>query len=64
MLLLGEIDLDKDDDPPPGYDLADAETVEKLLEERKERDRARERKKLKLLNAQGFEGENLGEVLL
>lgn len=64
VLLLGEIDLDKDDDPPPGYDLADAELVQSLAKQRKQQEKAREKKKAKLLGAEGFEGENLGEILL
>ncbi|KAK4132985.1 Sm-like ribonucleoprotein [Trichocladium antarcticum] len=64
VLLLGEIDLDKDDDPPPGYDLADAELVQTLAKQRKQQDKAKEKKKLKVLATEGFEGENLGEMLL
>lgn len=48
VLLLGEIDLDRDDDPPPGYVEGDVEEVfriQKTLElERKKRDKARSRK--------------------
>jgi U6 snRNA-associated Sm-like protein LSm1 len=64
VLLLGEIDLDKDDDPPPGYDLADVELVQNLAKQKKQQDKAREKKKVKMLATEGFEGENLGEILL
>lgn len=64
VLLMGEIDLDKDDEAPPGYDLADVETVQNLAKQKKQQDKAKEKKKVKLLATEGFEGENLGEVLL
>lgn len=64
VLLLGEIDLDKDDDPPPGYVLADAELVHRLSEEQKDKDRNKDRVRLQKLASIGFEGENIGEILL
>lgn len=64
VLLLGEIDLDRDDDAPPGYDPADAGLVQALAKQRKLQDKAREKKKVRKLATEGFEGENLGEVLL
>jgi U6 snRNA-associated Sm-like protein LSm1 len=64
VLLLGEIDLDKDDDPPPGYDLADVELVQNLAKQKKQNDKTKEKKKVKMLAKEGFEGENLGEILL
>ncbi|RDL39019.1 Uncharacterized protein BP5553_03359 [Venustampulla echinocandica] len=64
VLLLGEIDLDKDDDPPPGYELAEIETVHRLQKERKAREAKREKVVKKRLGELGFEGENLGEALL
>ncbi|KAM7212006.1 U6 snRNA-associated Sm-like protein LSm1 [Rhypophila decipiens] len=64
VLLLGEIDLDKDDDPPPGYDLADRVLVERLAKQKKAEDKVREKSKVKKLSTLGFEGENLGDVLL
>lgn len=64
MLLLGEIDLDKDDDAPPGYEKADVALVEKLAKEKKEKDAKREKTRLKKLSELGFEGENAGEILL
>jgi U6 snRNA-associated Sm-like protein LSm1 len=64
VLLLGELDLDKDDDPPPGYDLADIELVQSLAKQRKAEEKTKEKSKLKKLATLGFEGENLGEILL
>lgn len=63
-MLLGEIDLDKDDDPPPGYDRAEPELVEKLAKEKKSADKSKEKKRLKSLSTLGFEGEAMGDVLL
>ncbi|RVX68040.1 hypothetical protein B0A52_08451 [Exophiala mesophila] len=64
VLLLGEVDLDKDDDPPPGYEEGNVEEVfraQKLLEQtRREKDKVRARKLAQLL---GGEVENSGEVL-
>lgn len=62
--MLGEIDLDKDDDPPPGYEPADLELVKKLAEEKKVAEKIKEKSRLKKLAKMGFEGENLGEVFL
>lgn len=64
VLMLGEIDLDKDDDPPPGYEVADLEVVKKLAEERKTAEKTKEKARLKKLAKIGFEGENLGEIVL
>ena len=64
VLLLGEIDLDKDDDPPPGYERAEVEVVHKLAKEKKTRDAKKDKSRLKKLGELGFEGENLGETLL
>jgi U6 snRNA-associated Sm-like protein LSm1 len=63
-LLLGEIDLDKDDDQPPGYELAEVEVVHRLAKEKKVTDAWREKNRLKKLGQLGFEGENSGETLL
>ncbi|KAF4982791.1 hypothetical protein FZEAL_1643 [Fusarium zealandicum] len=63
VLLLGEIDLDKDDDPPPGFELADLDVVKKLAEEKKAAEKTRDKARLRKLAKQGFEGENLGEIL-
>lgn len=62
VLLLGEIDLDKDDDAPPGFEPADLEAVRRLAEEKKRLDRTREKKRLGKLATMGFEGENLGDL--
>jgi U6 snRNA-associated Sm-like protein LSm1 len=64
VLLLGEIDLDKDDDPPPGYEKAEAELVHKLAKERKARESRIEKVRLGKLKELGFEGENTGEALI
>lgn len=64
VMLLGEIDLDRDDDPPPGYDQADPELVEKLAKEKKAEDKPKEKKRLDNLSALGFEGEAMGDILL
>lgn len=64
MLLLGEIDLDKDDEDPPGYERAEVSVVEKLVKEKKGADSRREKVRLKKLRELGFEGENAGEMLL
>lgn len=64
VLLLGEIDLDKDDDPLPGFERAEFPAVEKLAKERRAADKAKEAHKLKRLATLGFEGEHMGEILL
>ncbi|KAH8601000.1 hypothetical protein B0O99DRAFT_681856 [Bisporella sp. PMI_857] len=64
VLLLGEIDLDKDDDVPVGYEQADVETVEKLAAELKRNVARKDKSRLKKLAELGFEGENSGETLL
>ncbi|EKD12861.1 LSM domain-containing protein [Drepanopeziza brunnea f. sp. 'multigermtubi' MB_m1] len=62
VLLLGEIDLDKDDDPPPGYEKADVELIHRLSKERKAREARREKFQNGKLRALGFEGEAMGEA--
>ncbi|KAM3066782.1 hypothetical protein ACMFMG_011851 [Clarireedia jacksonii] len=64
VLLLGEIDLDKDDDPPPGYEKAEVDLVHKLAKEKKARDAKKDKNRLKKLAELGFEGENSGEMIL
>jgi U6 snRNA-associated Sm-like protein LSm1 len=64
VLLLGEIDLDKDDDEPAGYEKADFKMVEKVAKEKKAAEKTKEKTKLKKLATLGFEGENIGETLL
>jgi len=64
VLLLGEINLDKDDDPPPGYEKGEIEVVHKLAKEKKAKDARKDKQRLKKLGKLGFEGENTGEALL
>lgn len=64
VVMLGEIDLDQDDDPPPGYDKAELAVVEKAAKERKEADKSKNKSKTRKLAMLGFEGENYGEILL
>jgi U6 snRNA-associated Sm-like protein LSm1 len=63
VMLLGEIDLDKDDEPPAGYDQADPELVVSLSKQRKSEEKTKEKGKVKKLSTLGFEGENLGDTL-
>lgn len=62
--MLGEIDLDKDDEPPAGFEQAEFDTVEKLLKEKRAAEKVKEKNRLRKLATHGFEGENLGEILL
>ncbi|KAI0378317.1 Sm-like ribonucleoprotein [Hypomontagnella monticulosa] len=64
VLLLGEIDLDKDDDPPPGFEKGEFNVVEKLAKERRAAEKTKEKAKLKKLATLGFEGESMGEIIL
>ncbi|KAL3422445.1 small nuclear ribonucleoprotein [Phlyctema vagabunda] len=64
VLLLGEIDLDKDDDAPPGYEKAEVELVNKLHKERKAKEARKEKIRLRRLGELGFEGESTGEALI
>ena len=64
VLLLGEIDLDRDDDPPAGFEHADFDAVDALARERRAAEKAREKTRLRKLATHGFEGENLGEIML
>lgn len=64
VLLLGEIDLDRDDDIPAGYQKGDIETVNGLAKELDKMRKGKEKRKVELLRGEGFEGENVGEVLL
>jgi U6 snRNA-associated Sm-like protein LSm1 len=62
VTLLGEIDLDKDDDAPAGYEKADVEVVHKLSRERKAKEGKKEKgRRARLLREEGFEGEVLSE---
>ncbi|UNI19797.1 hypothetical protein JDV02_005948 [Purpureocillium takamizusanense] len=64
VLLLGEIDLDRDDDPPPGYEPAELELVKRLADEHKALEKARDKSRFKKLAKMGFEGESQGEIVL
>lgn len=64
VLLLGEIDLDKDDDSPPGYEKAEVEIVHRLNKERKAQEAKKDKFRLAKLKELGFEGENAGEALI
>lgn len=64
VLLLGEIDLDKDDDAPPGYEKAEVELVHRLNKERKAREVVREKVRGQKLRMLGFESETTGEATL
>lgn len=64
VLLLGEIDLDKDDYVPEPYELAPVERVFALKKEEDEQRSKAEKRKHKKLAAQGFEGEHAGEAIL
>ena len=62
--MLGEIDLDKDDDPPPGYERADVDLVSKLDKERKAREAKREKSRNKKLGELGFEGDITADPMI
>ncbi|OBT74035.1 hypothetical protein VF21_07822 [Pseudogymnoascus sp. 05NY08] len=58
VLLLGEVDLDKDDDVPVGFQRGDVEEVQaRVKEERKVRER-RDKERGKVLRGEGFVGED------
>ncbi|RKF71989.1 U6 snRNA-associated Sm-like protein LSm1 [Golovinomyces cichoracearum] len=63
VLLLGEIDLDKDDDAPSGYEIADIELVQKIAKERKITRVKKEHNRLVKSRKLGLEGDNGGEIL-
>ncbi|KAF1812607.1 Sm-like ribonucleo protein [Eremomyces bilateralis CBS 781.70] len=64
ILLLGEIDLDKDDDIPDGYEQAPVEKVFLMQKAEEEKTKKREKRKQTRLQAYGFEGERAGEAIL
>lgn len=64
MLLLGEIDLDKDDLPPPGYELGELEAVKKIADQRRDIDKVKEKSRLKKLAGLGFEGDVVGDAVM
>jgi U6 snRNA-associated Sm-like protein LSm1 len=64
VLLIGEVDLDADDDPPPGYEEGKVEEVfaiQKGLES--ERRRGEKRRARRVGELWGGEVEGVGEVL-
>ena len=64
VLLLGEIDLDKDDYIPEPFDLAPVEKVFALKKTEDQERRKADKKKHKRLAEHGFEGEHAGEAIL
>lgn len=64
VVLLGEIDLDKEDEDPAGYVRANVEHVRVLVKARKERERVREGRRRGLLEELGFDVEAFGEALI
>ena len=64
VLLLGEIDLDKDDYMPEPYEQAPVEKVFALKKAEEQERKVIEKRKHKRLAALGFEGEHHGEAIL
>ncbi|XWW97798.1 hypothetical protein V2A60_005785 [Cordyceps javanica] len=64
VLLLGEIDLDRDDLPPPGYEQGELALVRRLADEANARDRRRDKARGRKLAKLGFEGDGAGEIVL
>lgn len=64
VLLLGEIDLDKDDYIPPPYQQAPVEKVFALKKAEDQEKSKSEKQRHKKLAAFGFEGEHAGEAIL
>lgn len=64
VLLLGEIDLDKDDYVPSPFEQAPVEKVFALKKAEEQERKQVDKKKHKKLAAYGFEGEHAGEAIL
>lgn len=64
VLLLGEIDLDKDDYVPKPYELAPVEEVFRLKKEEDAVRKSKDKKRFRKLAEEGFEGEQAGEAIL
>ncbi|KAM3520475.1 hypothetical protein NHJ13051_006830 [Beauveria bassiana] len=64
VLLLGEMDLDRDDIPPRGYEQGELALVRRLAEEGKAREKSREKARARKLARLGFEGDAAGEIVL
>ncbi|KAF3482713.1 putative Small nuclear ribonucleoprotein Lsm8 [Arthroderma uncinatum] len=63
VLLLGEIDLDKDDDVPEPYRLAPASEVMELKKKAEDQRKRKDKKRNTHMQALGFEPEHSGEIL-
>ncbi|EJP65382.1 LSM domain-containing protein [Beauveria bassiana ARSEF 2860] len=64
VLLLGEMDLDRDDIPPRGYEQGELALVRRLAEESKAREKSRDKARARKLARLGFEGDAAGEIVL
>ncbi|OAQ96742.1 hypothetical protein LLEC1_07499 [Akanthomyces lecanii] len=64
VLLLGEIDLDKDDLPPAGFELGAADVVGRLADEARAAEKRRDKTRGRKLARLGFEGDGAGEIVL
>lgn len=64
VLLLGEIDLDKEDSVPQGFESAPVEKVFALKKEEDQVKKRMDKKRSKKLAEHGFEGEHAGEAIL
>jgi U6 snRNA-associated Sm-like protein LSm1 len=64
VLLLGEIDLDKDDYVPSQFERADEQQVFAMKKAEEQARKAVEKRKQKKLAEYGFEGEHTGEAIL
>ena len=64
VLLLGEIDLDKDDYIPEPFELAPVEKVFALKKAEDQERKKLDKRKHKRLAEYGFEGEHAGESIL
>lgn len=63
MLLLGEIDLDRDDDAPVGYEKGDVALVEQRVKAERKEGEKKDGRKVRRLRGEGFVGEE-GEAVL
>jgi hypothetical protein len=63
VLLLGEIDLDREDDVPAGFAQGEQNEVLRRCKEEKGENERRQKRKVRRLRGEGFVGEE-GEVVL
>ncbi|KAI9665979.1 MAG: SM-like, degradation of cytoplasmic mRNAs and positively regulates transcription initiation [Bathelium mastoideum] len=63
VLMLGEIDLDKDDYIPEPYQEASIETVHAMQKKEREERKAKDKAKRGKLLTMGFEAEHSGEII-